>query len=681
MSKYLLEIGVEELPYKFVTTGANQLKKNFEKLLTDNNINFSAVSTFATPRRLVAIVDGLEEKQPDSTKILRGPNKKIAYNPDGTLSKAGEGFLRKQNLSEKDTEIKEENGIEYLFVKIEQKGQDTKELLKVKLPELILSLQGAHFMRWGELDIKFARPIRWIVSLFDDKILKINLEKITCSNISRGHRFGKAKECEITSIDEYFNILKKSNVIVKQEERKSLTLELLNQAAKSVDGEIIPDEALLDEITNIVEYPVPVICSFKKEYLKIPDDVTVTVMKSHQRYFPIYQNGKLSNYFITIANFVGDNFDNIKLGNERVITARLEDGKFFYEEDLKKPLGDRVEDLKGITFQKGLGTMYDKALRMVEISDFIAGNLNIQYKEDIRRTALLAKADLLTNLVYEFTELEGFIGANYAEKSGEKSNVALGIKEHYFPLGADSTTATAIEGQIAGIADKADTIVTTFAVGKKPTGSADPLGIRRATIGIISTILNSNLDINITKVLQKTIELLLIQVEDKETLLKDIEEFFIGRLKIIFQNNYKYDIIDAVCSAKPTLYSILDVEKRLKLLNELSQNNNFEKFNDAINRIIRITKDCSSTNAICEDLFKIDAEKDLYKEFSKINSKELDYEELIKDLQNLEPFIIKFFEDVLVMDKDEKIKQNRINLLLSIKDKFNEIADFSKIVL
>lgn len=680
MSKYLLEIGVEELPYKFVTQGIAQLQKIFEKLLKDNNINFSSISTFGTPRRLVAIIDGLEEKQPTITKTLRGPNKKIAYNPDGSLSKAGEGFLKKQNLTEKDTEIKEENGTEYLFVKIEQKGQDTKELLKEKLPELILSLQGAHFMRWGELDIKFARPIRWIVSLFDNKVLKFSLGNISSSNISRGHRFSKIKECEITTIENYFDILKKSNVIVNQEERKSLIQNLLNDAAKSVDGEIIPDEELLNEITNIVEYPVPVVCTFKKEYLQIPDDVTVTVMKAHQRYFPVYKDGKLSNYFITIANFVGNKFENIKLGNERVVTARLEDGKFFYEEDLKKPLCDRVQDLQGITFQKGLGTMYDKALRMVEISDFIANELNIQYKEDIRRTSLLAKADLLTNLVYEFTELEGFIGANYAEKSGEKENVALGIKEHYFPLGADSATAQGIEGQIAGIADKIDTIVTTFAVGKKPTGSADPLGIRRATIGIIMTILNSNLDINIYNILKKTIELLPIQVEDNEKLFADIEEFFIGRLKIILQNTYKYDLVDAVCATKPPLESILDVKNRLEVLQKLSQNTDFEKFNDAINRIIRITKDCNKTNDIEVGLLNIEAEKNLYNAFEKIPSN-LNYEDLALSLQELEPFISKFFEDVLVMDKDEKIKQNRINLLLSIKDYFNKIADFSKIVL
>ncbi len=684
MSKYLLEIGVEELPYKFINNACEQLKEGFSKLFEAQELRYNSIETFATPRRLVVSVEGLIEKQPDITKSIKGPPVKVAYNSDSSLSQAGLGFLKKQGITEKDIEKISENGVDYILAKVEQKGQNTKDVLQREIPSLILKLQGPHFMRWADLDIKFSRPIRWMVSLMDEQEIPITIEKIVSSRKSRGHRSSQNKDVTISSIEEYFDILKKANVIVKQIERKALVLELLEEKASEVDGIIKPDAELLDEIANILEWPVPVLCSFSEDYLKIPDDVTVTVMKSHQRYFPVYsKSGELTNYFITMANFVGNEFDNIRIGNERVIKARLEDGKFFYDEDLKKKLSDRVEDLKGITFQKGLGTMYDKCQRLVELSGFLAESLGkSDEKASIQRTALLCKADLLTNLVYEFTELEGFIGADYAFQTGETQAVAEGIKEHYFPLGADSEVAKGIEGQVVGIVDKIDTIVTTFAVGKKPTGSADPLGIRRSTLGVISTILQNDLKVDISKVIEKAISIAPIEIANKDALLKDIEEFFIGRLKIMFQQNYKYDQIEAVCSLGNPLGDICDLKLRLDLLKEFSQKADFSKFNDAINRIIRIIKDFDANSTkIDEKLFVIDAEKSLYEEASVINEKTLSYNDLFIELSALEPFISKFFEDVLVMDKDEAVKQNRLGLLASVKSKFAVLADFSKIVL
>lgn len=684
MSKYLLEIGVEELPYKFINNACSQLKEGFKKLFEAQELTYTSIETFATPRRLVVLVEGLIDKQPDITKSIKGPPSKVAYNQDGTLSQAGFGFLKKQGLSEKDIEKISDNGIDYVYAKVEQKGQNTKDILQKEIPSLILKLQGPHFMRWADLDIKFSRPIRWIVSLMNNQEIPIAIEKVLSSRKSRGHRFSENKDVIVTSIEEYFDIMKKANVIVKQVERKTLVLELLEKKAAEVEGIIKPDAELLDEITNILEWPVPVMCSFSEDYLKIPDDVTVTVMKSHQRYFPVYsKSGKLTNYFITMANFVGNEFENIRVGNERVIKARLEDGKFFYDEDLKKKLFDRVDDLKGITFQKGLGTMYDKCQRLEVLSGYLADELGKSAKkESIQRTALLCKADLLTNLVYEFTELEGFIGADYAIQTGESEAVAEGIKEHYFPLGADSEVAKGIEGQVVGIVDKIDNIVTTFAVGKKPTGSADPLGIRRATLGVISTILQNNLKVDISKLIEKAIEIAPIEIEGKKALLCDIEEFFVGRLKIMLQQNYKYDLIDAVCAVGNPLSDICDMKIRLDLLKTLFQKPDVSKFNDAINRIIRIIKD-SDTNSgkIEESLFVFEAEKALYKEAIGFDEKTLSYDTLIAKLMILEPFISKFFEDVLVMDKDEAIKQNRILLLSVIKAKFAVLADFSKIVL
>lgn len=682
MSKYLLEIGVEELPYKFIASACEQLEDGFKKMFEIQGLEYSSISTYSTPRRLTLIADGLTDKQPDITKSIKGPPAKVAFNDDGSLSQAGLGFLKKQNLTEKDIEKITENGVEYIFAKVTQKGKNTKDVLAQEVSGLILKLQGAHFMRWGDFDIKFSRPVRWMVSLLDDEEIKISIAAVESSRKSRGHRFSDNKDIEITSIEKYFDILKKANVFVDQNERKALVQELLSKKAAEVDGVIVPDDELLDEITNIVEFPAPVLCSFSEEYLKVPDDVTVTVMKSHQRYFPVYKkDGSLTNYFITMANFVGNEFENIRVGNERVIKARLEDGKFFYDEDLKKPLSDRVEDLRGITFQKGLGTMYDKSLRLVKLAGNLSDAMGIEAskKTSIERTALLCKADLLTNLVYEFTELEGFIGADYAIQTGETKEVAEGIKEHYFPLGADSATAKGIEGQIVGIVDKADTIVTTFAVGKKPTGSADPLGIRRATLGIITTVLQNELKINVSSVIADAIALAPIEVADKTALQNDIEEFFIGRLKIMLQQSYKYDLVDAVCAVKNPLIDICDVKVRLDVLKSLSEQSDFEKVNDSVNRIIRIIKD-SASGSVNASIFVADAEKNLYQSLLTIDA-DSDYSSLAKSLRGLEPVISKFFDDVLVMDKDEAIKQNRINLLAGVKSKFENIADFSKIVL
>lgn len=683
MSKYLLEIGVEELPYKFIPSACSQLKDAFAKLLNEQRIEYSSIETYATPRRLAVLIEDIQEKQPDITKSIKGPPARVAYNEDGTLSKAGEGFLKKQGLEEKDVCKKDD----YLYAEVLQKGEATSEILSKEIPSLILKLQGPHFMRWADLNIKFSRPIRWIVSLMDNQIVPVVIENVESGTISRGHRFAENSEIEINSADSYFDDLRTVNVIVDQNERRKKILELVENKAKEINGVIKQDENLVDEVANIVEWPVPVLCEFDNDYLQVPDDVTVTVMKAHQRYFPIYsKEGELLNYFITIANYVGDSFDNIKVGNERVIKARLDDGKFFYDEDTKKKLIDRVEDLKGITFQKGLGTMYDKSLRLEKLSEYLASKIGYEQDKvtDIKRCATLCKADLLTNLVYEFTELEGAIGSNYALNDGENESVAIGIKEHYYPLGADSEIAKTIEGQIVGIVDKIDTIVTTFAVGKKPTGSADPLGIRRATLGVISTVLaieNDRAKTNISDLIKESINLVPIEIEDKQALQKDIEEFFIGRFEILSKEKFEYYIVDAVIGARNILADIKDASYRLNIVNSLIKNKHFDKFNEAANRIIRIIKDTSFDNLdINTSLLKHESESQLYNCAIGIDDSSLSYEKLIEELFKIEPAISKFFDDVLVMDKDEEVKQNRLKLLESLKIKFTRIADFSKIV-
>ncbi len=674
MNKYLLEIGTEELAYKFIPSAMEQLKIEFSKTLEENEIKFSDIKVYATPRRLAVIIENIAEKQEDIEKTIKGPIANIAYDENGNLTKAAIGFANKNSINPEKL-YKQDN---YVWAKIEQKGKDTKELLKSAVPNIILKLKGTHFMRWADLDIKFQRPIRWIVSLFNEEKVEIEIANIKSSNITRGHRFSKT-EIEIKNPDEYLAVLESANVIADVQKRKETIVKLAKEKAKEIGADIAIDEDLLDEVTFITEWPIPVICSFEEKYLQIPEKVVVTVMAVHQRYFPLYKEGKLLNKFITISNYVGDTFENIKAGNERVVKARLEDAIFFVQEDTQKPLLAYLEALKGVTFQKGFGSVYDKTQRICQLSKSIAKELNIP-TQTIERTALLCKADLVTKLVFEFTELQGYIGADYALRSGETKEVSKGIMEHYFPLNADSEVAESIEGQVVGIADKIDTVVTVFADGKKISGSQDPLGVRRATLGILKTILNKDLKINLTQLLKQTIELLPVQIEDKNKLFETVKSFMEQRLIILLSDKYKHDILEACISEKDVLSDLKDLTVRLDIVSDIVNKETYSQFHESINRIIRLIKTENDFTAVKEDLFVIQAEKDLYNATKNINENTLNYNQLEEKLVKIIPFITEFFDKVLVMDKDENIKQNRLNLLYSIKQKFAKLADFSKIV-
>ena len=674
MNKYLLEIGTEELAYKFIPSAMEQLKTEFTKTLEENEIKFADIKVYATPRRLTVLIEDLPEKQEDVLKTVKGPIATVAYDENGNLTKAALGFANKNNIAPENL-FKQDN---YVWAKIEQKGKNTKDILKEIAPAIILKLKGTHFMRWADLDIKFQRPIRWIVSLFNNEVIEFEIANVKASNKSRGHRFSKT-EVEITNPDSYLALLESANVIADVEKRKAEIVKLATAKAKEINADIVIDDELLNEVTFITEWPIPVICSFEEKYLEIPEKVCVTVMAVHQRYFPLYQNGKLLNKFITISNFVGDTFDNIKAGNERVVRARLEDAIFFVNEDTQKPLVAYLEDLKGVTFQKGFGSVYDKTQRICTLSKTIAKELNAPIA-DVERTALLCKADLVTKLVFEFTELQGYIGADYALRSGEAKEVSEGIKEHYFPLNAESEVASNIEGQIVGIADKIDTVVTVFADGKKISGSQDPLGVRRATLGILKTVLQKGLDINLTELLKQTIELLPVEVQDKTALFNTVKEFFEQRLIILLSDTYKHDVLEACISEKDVLSNLKDFIKRLDIVSSIIEKDNYAQFHEGINRIIRIIKNEKEFGTVNTALFNNESEKNLWNVASTINEKELSYEVLEEKLTNIVPYISEFFENVLVMDKDEAIKQNRINMLNAIKQKFAVIADFSKIV-
>lgn len=662
MSKYLLEVGTEELPYKFIPSAIEQLNKGFTTFLNDNKVKFSDVKVYATPRRLAVIVDGLENKTEDEEKIVKGPIAKVAFDEAGNLTKAGEGFARKSNLSKEDLYI-EDN---YVHAKIVIKGKPIAELLQENVPSIFMKLQGSHFMRWGYNDEKFSRPIKWIVSILDGNEVKIKIIDKESSNHSRGHRFS-TQDILIKHPDDYVEEMKKAHVIVDQAERKQIIVEKAKEEAAKLGAVPYYTDDLLEEVTFITEYPVPAVCEFDPVYLDIPEEVTVTVMAVHQRYFALHKDGKLINKFITMTNYIGDEFKNIKAGNVRVIKARLDDAVFFFKEDTKKPLVDYVEALKGVTFQKGMGTMFDKTQRLIKLSNAIAGDLNVPTK-DVERTALLCKADLTTNLVFEFTELQGFIGADYARVSKEDDKVVQGIKEHYFPLNAESETAKGIEGQIVGIADKIDTVCAVFAAGKKPTGSSDPLGVRRAALGVIKTILDGELKIDVDKYIKEALKLLPVQRDCAD----EVNEFFVQRMIIFLADKYNKNVLEA-CSKKNPLKDIADYVQRVQVVSEM----NSPQLNENANRVIRILKDSTGEN-VNEKYFVEPIEKILYNSINNIDEN-VNYNKYLEELESLNSTVSKFFEDVLVMDKDENVKNNRIALLSLLKGKYEHLTDFSKI--
>lgn len=659
MSKYLLEIGCEELPYKFIPSAIKQLKTGFENFLNDNKVKFEDVTVYATPRRLAVIVSGLEKESKDEEKIIKGPIKKVAYDENGNLTKAGEGFCRKNGVTQNDLFIEDD----YLHAKIVIKGKSVVDLLKANVPTIVLKLQGSHFMRWSDNEEKFSRPIRWIVSILDNEEVKIKIIDKESSNVTRGHRFAQ-QTVYINNPDDYKEIMRNCCVIVDQEERKQRIIDKAKEEAKKLGAEPYYTDDLLEEVTFITEYPVPATCEFNPEYLKLPEELVVTVMAVHQRYFALYKDGKLINKFITMTNYLGDEFENIKAGNVRVIKARLDDAVFFFNEDTKKPLADYVQDIKGITFQKGMGSMYDKAQRMVKLSKLMVGD-----NASVERTALLAKADLATKLVFEFTELQGFIGADYARVSGESENVAEGIKEHYFPLNADGEIAKTLEGQIVGIADKIDNICAVFAEGKKPTGSSDPLGVRRASLGIIRTILANGLRLDVAKLVKETLELL---PAGKKDIADEIYDFFIQRLIIFLSDKYSKNVLEACASNKNPLTDLADYIKRVEAVAKLDNPAVLE----SANRVLRILKS-DSEKSVDISLFKEPAEEQLFNQIATVNS--TDYETYLNQIVAINPSVEKFFNDVLVMDKCENVKENRLALLTLLKSKYTHIADFSKL--
>ncbi len=690
MSKnYLLEIGVEELPARFVGDTLEQLKTNTSNLFKEERINYSNMKVYSTPRRLTLIVEGIEDKKENLTETVKGPAKKIAFDEDGNPTKALLGFMRGQNIDIASIYGEEYNGIEYVYADVVKEGKSIEEIIKENMSNIIRSINFPKSMRWGGKNIRFARPIRWLVSLLDSEVVSFDLEGIEASNITRGHRFLGNSRIELKDVSEYVEVLRENFVIVDQNERKDIIKYGSERLAKEKGGNLQQDNALLDEVTNIVEYPTPMIGRIKEEYLSLPADVVITPMKEHLRFFPVLDDKKrLLPYFITVRNGNEDYLETVIKGNEKVLGARLEDAKFFYMDDINKPLESYVEDLKNIVFQEKLGTLYDKTKRVQSLAIKIGEYLEVgeETEKNIERAGYLSKADLVTKMVSEFTELQGKMGMEYAKSSDENEIVSLAIFEQYLPRFAGDELPSTTAGSVISIADKIDTISGLFAIGIRPTGSQDPFGLRRQALGIINIILDKKLNLSINELVETA---LYFYVEinglafDYNKIKGEIIEFFNGRIRNMFMDmGIRYDIVEAVISTNTD--DIYDMKIRANKLNEWLKKEGLSEILSAFNRVSNLAEKAIS-DEVQRDLLTED-EIELYDSFnnveekinSSINKKE--YDKALDQLVVLKEPIDNFFDKVMVMVDDEKVRNNRLGLLKKIYDTMLQICDLSKIV-
>ena len=686
MNKYLLlEIGVEELPSRFGQTTLDQIENNLSKLLKEERVNFDNIDKYATPRRLTFVIKNLADKASDLEEEVKGPAKKIAVDEEGNFTKPALGFMKSKGLDPENVYFKQVGNAEYLFGTIKQSGKETAEILKNIIPTAIKNVTFPKAMRWGGKNMRFARPIRWMVALLNDNVLDVNLEGIKASNVTKGHRFLGERGFEVNSVEDYFEKLEKNYIILDQHKRKAMIKEQAIEVANSLGGEVELDDDLLEEITFLVEYPTAFYGEFEEDYVKLPKEVVTTPMKEHQRYFPVSKDGKLLPYFIAVRNGDSHRIDIVKAGNEKVLKARLADALFFYKEDTKKPLESFVDKLQTVVFQAKLGTVYDKSLRIDKLSQTILNELNMsESAKNTQRAAKLCKADLVTNMVFEFTELQGIMGRDYAKVGGENEEVCQAIFEHYLPRYAGDILPETNAGIALSIADKLDSIAGFFAIGIKPSGSQDPYALRRQALGILSILLDKKLSVNLNNLINAALDNYSNLEFNKEEVASQIVEFFVERVKNLFKDlGIRYDVIDAVLNNN--LNDISDIHTRALELNRWLQKDELVEMLTAFNRVSTLAQK-ATIDIVKEELLKEDAEIKLYNGFKeiKLNVESLlvdkKYNEALDAFATLRPLVDNLFDNVMVMDKDESVKENRLGLLKQIYSTMLTICDLSKIV-
>ncbi len=666
MAKDLLfEIGAEEIPAGFMPNILGQLKQLAETKLNDAHLPFESIATYGTPRRLALIVKGLGDTSAEISERHKGPSASIAYDADGNATKAAIGFARGKGLDVADLVV--EDG--YIYAETKTAGVPAKDIVTDMLPQLITGLNFPKSMHWGNLDAKFVRPVRWLVALLDEEVIPVEFATVKSGNVTRGHRFLGADEITIKNAASYVDTLKENFVMVDQDARRELISKQLHDMAASKNASIVWDDDLLEEINYLVEWPTALCGGFEESYLALPDAAIITPMKDHQRYFPLVdQDGKLLPMFLTVRNGSDHSIEVVQAGNERVLRARLDDAKFFFNEDRKKPLIDRQDGLTKIVFQEGLGNLADKTERLLKLGRVFGEECGLH--EDaavvLERATELAKTDLTTGMVTEFTELQGVMGKEYALLDGESPEVAEAIFEQYLPRFAGDVLPQTEAGKVLSIIDKVDNIVATFSRGLIPTGSQDPYALRRQTIGILNILLGSEWNISLRPIFKASMELLNVAADKQEELLNQVEEFFTLRLKNIFlDREVPHHVIDLLLSNNEL--SVADAEGLVNALlaNRIDEN---VELVQAYTRMYNLVKDVEYTG-VNSDLLKEDAEKALFEAASKASEASLaaweanDYNAVVAVPATLVPAINKFFEDVMVMDKDEAIKANRLQLV------------------
>ncbi|MCT4508059.1 MAG: glycine--tRNA ligase subunit beta [Tepidibacter sp.] len=687
MNKYLLfEIGCEEIPARFMDSSLKQLKENSKKFLNENRINFEDIKTYGTPRRLTLIIEGLSDSQNDLEEEIKGPAKRIAFDDNNEPTKPLQGFMRSKGLNIADLYFKVAGKEEYVFAKLREEGKNTEDVLKDILPNLIKSINYPKTMKWGGKQLRFTRPIRWILSIYNGQILDFEIEGIKSSNVTRGHRFLGKENITVNSVDEYLDELRKNYVILDQNERKEIIRKQCIEVASSLNGQVLMDEDLLNEVTYLLEYPTAFYGEFEKDYLKLPKEVIITPMKEHQRYFPVLREDKeLLPNFITVRNGTDYKIENVKKGNEKVLEARLADAQFFYKEDTKIELDKYIEKLKNVVFQEQLGTIYDKTLRIEKLSKKLTSEFGYeQDEENTMRAAKICKADLVTNMVFEFTELQGVMGREYAKVSGENKVIADAIFEHYLPRFSGDILPTKNSGTIISIADKMDSIAGFFAIGIQPTGSQDPYALRRQALGIINILMDKNINVSLKNIIDYALSNYDNLKFDKEKISSEILDFFNQRIKNIFSEmGIRYDVIDAIISSH--IDDVSDMYNRAKELNMWINKDEIIEILTGFNRVSTLAQKAESSE-IKEEYLQAKEEKVLYYEFKKVKhtvKSSIDKKEYSKALDEfivLKNPIDNLFDTVMIMDKDENIKNNRLALLKQIYDTMLLICDLSKIV-
>ncbi|EHQ2578026.1 glycine--tRNA ligase subunit beta [Enterococcus faecalis] len=687
----LLEIGLEEMPEHVVTPSRIQLEEKVIKFLDEHHLDYETVQSFATPRRLAVKVTAIPEKQADVEEEVKGPAKKIALDAEGNWSKAAQGFVRGQGVTTEDIVFKELNGVEYVYVTKFTKGQSAKEVL-TKLNDVITSLTFPVTMHWANYDFEYIRPIHWIVALLDDEVIPFKVLDVTTGQTSRGHRF-LGDDVTFQHANEYEAKLKEQFVVVQPNERKQMIVDQANALAAEKNWQLALDEELLEEVTNLVEYPTAFVGSFDEKYLSVPDEVLVTSMKEHQRYFEVRNDqGLLMPHFIAVRN--GDNvhLENVIKGNEKVLIARLEDAEFFYNEDKKLTIEACVEKLKNVTFHEKIGSIYEKMQRVALIAQIIGRKVGLSEEEleDLKRASEIYKFDLVTNMVGEFPELQGIMGEKYALLQGEKPAVATAIREHYLPTSSEGELPETAIGAVLALADKLDSVFSFFSVGMIPTGSNDPYALRRQTYGVIRIIEDKGWTFPLVQLQTEVDEAVNQDVEKYGVLLNEgqaeVVEFVKARLRqLLMTKNVRHDIIDAVVSAEQADLSKLFASANI--LKSRFEDQDFKPSMEALTRVINLAKKGQellgdTEEGIDPSLFENKAEKELYQAVNDLSEAFAtrtiaeNYEALV----NLRPLIDAYFNETMVMVEDEKVKQNRLKQLMQIAKMALSIASLDLLI-